>query len=176
MPLLRKIGNVCCTVLVGITLCLAVFLMGSRLLGYRVFTVISGSMEPEYAVGDLIYVKDTDPADVQVGMPITFVLDKNLTVATHRVVEVDTQNRVFYTKGDTNNTVDPPVRFDNLIGVPQFSVPLLGYVAQAIQTPPGSYITIAAVALLVAVVFWPNGFKLRKAAGNTVSEEGGSDV
>lgn len=165
MRLLRKVGNVAFTVVVTLTLCLAVFLMGSRLLGYRVYNVISGSMEPQYRVGDLIYVKEvTDPATVPVGSPITFVLDESLTVATHRVVAVDTENRIFYTKGDTNNTVDPPVRFENLIGVPQFSVPLLGYVADFIQTPPGSYITVAGMALLIAAVFLPDWIRKKKEA------------
>ena len=163
MPLIRKVKNVLFTVLVTLTLCLAVFLMGSRLLGYRVYNVISGSMEPQYCVGDMIYVKEvSDPAAVAVGTPITFVLDESLTVATHRVVAVDTENRIFYTKGDTNHTVDPPVRFENLIGVPQFSVPYLGYAADFIQTPPGSYITVAGMTVLVAAVFLPDLLRKKK--------------
>ena len=45
-------------------------------------------MEPTYHVGSLLYVKKIAPEAVQVGDPITFVLDENLTVVTHRVVEI----------------------------------------------------------------------------------------
>ena len=74
-PKVKKIWNIISTILVGIIVLCAVFLMGSRLLGFQVFNVISGSMEPTYNVGDLIYVKEVNPYDIEVGTPITFVLN-----------------------------------------------------------------------------------------------------
>lgn len=157
VKLLKKIWNVISTVLVVLIVLCAVFLMGSRLLGYQVFNVISGSMEPEYSVGDLIYVKEVDPYEIKVGDPITFVLNEDLVVATHRVVEIDAENQHFYTKGDANETADAsPVHFNNVIGVPQFGIPLLGYVSDFIQNPPGMYITIAVGVVLIIVVFLPD--------------------
>lgn len=157
VKLLKKIWNVISTALVVLIVLCAVFLMGSRLLGYQVFNVISGSMEPEYSVGDLIYVKEVDPYEIKVGDPITFVLNEDLVVATHRVVEIDAENQHFYTKGDANETADAsPVHFNNVIGVPQFGVPLLGYVSDFIQNPPGMYITIAVGVVLIIVVFLPD--------------------
>lgn len=154
---LKKIWSIVSSVLVAIVVICAIFLMGSRLLGYRVFTVISGSMEPSYSVGDLIYVKSVDPNTVKVGDPITFILNENLVVATHRVIKIDAENQYFYTKGDANETADAlPVHFNNLIGVPEFSIPKLGYVSDFIQNPPGMYITIAIVGALVIVVFFPD--------------------
>lgn len=154
---MKKIWNVVSSVLVGIFVIFAVFLMGSRLVGYQVFNVISGSMEPEYSVGDLLYVKKINPNDIKVGTPITFVLNEDLVVATHRVVEIDADNQYFYTKGDANETVDSaPVHFNNVIGVPKFSIPLLGYVSDFVQNPPGSYITIGVGAVLILAVFLPD--------------------
>lgn len=153
----KKIWNMVSTVLVVLVVLCAVFLMGSRLLGYRVFNVISGSMEPEYNVGDLIYVKAVDVNTIQVGDPITFLLNEDLVVATHRVVRIDGENKHFYTKGDANETEDAaPVHFNNVIGVPQFKVPLLGYVADYIQHPPGMYVVIAAGVVLILAVFLPD--------------------
>ena len=64
-----------------------------------------------------------DPYDVEVGQPITFVMNEDLVVATHRVVEIDKENQRFYTKGDANENVDgAPVHFNNLIGVPVYSI------------------------------------------------------
>ena len=151
------------TALVALVVVIAVFLAGSRLVGYRVFNVVSGSMEPTYSVGDLIYVKDVDPNQIEVGDPITFVLNENLVVATHRVVDIDRENQYFYTKGDANQTPDAsPVHFNNVIGVPKFSIPLLGYVSDYIQDPPGSYVAISAGALMILAVFLPDLFKKEK--------------
>ncbi len=173
---LKKIWNIGSTaVLILIVLC-AVFLMGSRIFGFRVFTVVSGSMEPTYSVGDLIYVKSVSPEEVKVGDPITFVLNEELVVATHRVVEIDKENQCFYTKGDANDAPDgDPVHFNNLIGVPAFSIPLLGYVSDFIQHPPGLYITIAAALLLAAAVFLPDLLVKKDNENKTVEDTTSTD-
>ena len=153
----KKIWDMVSTVLVVLVVIFAVFLMGSRLIGMQVFHVISPSMEPTYSVGDLIYVKTVDPDAVKVGDPITFVLNEDLVVATHRVVKVDSENRQFTTKGDANETEDAaPVHFNNLIGVPVFAIPLLGYVSAYIQSPPGMYVAIGLGIVLLAAVFLPD--------------------
>ena len=72
----KKIWDAVTTALVVLVVIFAVFLMGSRLVGLQVFNVISGSMEPTYSVGDLLYVKTVDPDSVKVGDPITFVLNE----------------------------------------------------------------------------------------------------
>ena len=154
---LKKIWDTVTTALVVLVVVFAVFLMGSRLVGLQVFNVISGSMEPTYSVGDLLYVKAVDPDSVKVGDPITFVLNEDLVVATHRVVEIDSENRRFTTKGDANESEDAnPVHFNNLIGVPVFSIPLLGYVSAYIQNPPGMYVAIVLGAGLLLAVFLPD--------------------
>ena len=153
----KKIWNILSSVLVVLVVLCAVFLMGSRLLGYRVYTVISGSMEPNYSVGDLLYVKTVDVNTIKVGDPITFVLNEDLVVATHRVVRVDAEHRRFYTQGDANDNEDAnPVHFNNVIGVPQFRIPKLGYVSDFVQNPPGMYITIGVGILLILLVFVPD--------------------
>jgi len=159
----KRIWDIVTSTLVALVVVFAVFLMGSRLLGLQVFHVISPSMEPTYSEGDLIYVKTVDPDSVKVGDPITFVLNQDLVVATHRVVAIDSENRQFTTKGDANETEDAaPVHFNNLIGVPIFAIPLLGYVSAYIQSPPGMYIAIALGAALLAAVFLPDLLKKKE--------------
>ena len=154
---IKKIWDTVTTVLVVLVVIFAVFLMGSRLMGMQVFNVISGSMEPTYSVGDLLYVKQVDPDSVKVGDPITFVLNEDLVVATHRVVKVDRENRLFTTKGDANENEDAaPVHFNNLVGVPVFAIPLLGYVSAYIQSPPGMYVAIGLGAALLLAVYLPD--------------------
>ena len=154
---LKKAWNIISGVLVALIVAFAVFLVGTRLMGFQVFNVISGSMEPTYRVGDLIYVKDVDVSEIEVGTPITFVLNEDLVVATHRVIEIDEEHQHFYTKGDANEAADAaPVHFNNVIGVPKFAIPYLGYVSDYIQNPPGMYIAVGVCAVLIIAVFVPD--------------------
>lgn len=155
---LKKAWDIASTVLVAIVVIFAVLLVGVRLFGIQVYAVTSGSMEPEYPVGCLIYVKPVDASKVKVGDVITFVLP-NETPATHRVIEIDSEKQQFTTKGDANDGEDAPVHFKNMIGKPIFHIPILGFVAHFIQHPPGMYIAIAAGAILLILVFLPDILK-----------------
>lgn len=160
---LKKIWNTITTILVILVVVLALLLVGARLIGLQVFTVLSGSMEPTYHTGSLIYVKEVDPFELEDGDVITFMLDED-TVATHRIVDVvpDEQDSTvvrFQTKGDANDAVDGSlVHYKNVIGSPVFTIPKLGYVANYIQNPPGTYIAISAGAILLLLVFLPDLF------------------
>ena len=158
MNRIKKIWDGVTTVLVAVVVILAVLLVGARLVGFQVFAVLSGSMEPTYHTGSLIYVKDVDYRDIEVGQVITFMLDED-TVATHRVIEVvpdETDASVirYRTKGDANEAEDGSlVHYKNVIGIPVFSIPRLGYLANYIQNPPGMYIAISVGAMFLLLVF-----------------------
>lgn len=149
------------TVCVIIVVLLAVALVGVRLVGFQVFAVLSGSMEPAYHVGSLIYVKEVDYKELKVGDPVTFMLNEN-TVATHRIIEIledenDPDTLRYFTKGDANDAPDgSSLHYKNIIGKPVFTIPYLGYVSHYIQNPPGTYIAIAAAAVVVALTFVPD--------------------
>ena len=162
----KLVWNIVSGILIAIVVVLVVMLVGVRLIGYQPYCVLSGSMEPTYRTGSLIYVKKADPQDIKVGDPITFVLDENLTVATHRVIEIDEADRHFYTKGDANEYPDAsPVHFNNLIGRPSFTIPYMGYVTNYIQNPPGRYIAIAAAAVILLLIFITDLFDDSKKKG-----------
>ena len=159
----KKIWNWLTTILVVLVVILAILLVGARLIGLQVFTVLSGSMEPTYHVGSLIYVKKVDPFQLKSGDVITFMLDED-TVATHRVADVipdeeDASVIRFRTKGDANEAEDGSlVHYRNVIGTPVFTIPKLGYLANYIQHPPGTYVAISAGAILLLLVFIPDLF------------------
>ena len=156
---LKSIGRIASTALVVLAVALAVALVGVRLLGFEVYTVLSGSMEPTYKTGSLIWVDKCEPEEVEVGDPITFVLNEDLDVATHRVIEIDAANSHFYTQGDANDSPDgSPVHFENLIGVPVFTVPCLGYFVSYIQSPPGCYVALIVAVAAFALMLIPELF------------------
>lgn len=157
----KKIWNVVTTVLVAAVVLLAVALVGVRLFGLQVYTVLSGSMEPAYPVGSLLYDKKVDPAALRPGDVITFMLDEE-TIVTHRIVEVvpdeeDSSVLRFRTKGDANAAEDGGlVHYKNVLGTPVLTIPKLGYFADFIQHPPGLYLAVAFGAVLLLLTFLPD--------------------
>lgn len=125
------------------------------ILGYRYYDVLTGSMEPAYSVGDLIFVKITDPEDINVGDPITFnpggTEDSYLT---HRVVEKlenyqGTETTCFKTRGDANDSDDPFIIDESrVIGVVKFRIPFVGYIALFAQN---YYIPLIAFIILFSI-------------------------
>lgn len=169
---LKKSLNIVSTVLVVVAVALAFLLVGARLVGLQVFSVLSGSMEPTYHVGSVIYVKSVDYTQLQEGDVITFMMDEN-TVATHRIAgivpdEEDPSVLRYRTKGDANDAEDGTlVHYKNVVGTPVFSIPYLGYVANYIQNPPGTYIAISGGALLLLLMFLPDLFAEEKKSGKS---------
>ncbi len=173
----KKVWNWISGVFVAVVVLLAVALVGVRLIQLKPFVVLSGSMEPEYHVGSLIYVKSVDYKTLQVGDDITYMLDKD-TVVTHRIIEVlvdeeDPETLRYFTQGIANEVPDATsVHYKNIIGKPVFTIPYLGYVSNYIQNPPGMYIAIAAGAILILLVFLPDLFEDDKKKKVTEKEEG----
>ena len=157
------------TMTVIVIVLFAALLGGSRLLGMRPYAVLSGSMEPAYHTGSLIYVKKAVPEDLTEGTVITFMADQD-TVVTHRIVEVvpdadDPEILRFRTKGDANDVADGNlVHENNVIGTPVFSIPYLGFLSNKISTPPGLYIAVGVCVFIIAMTVFPDGEKGKKTA------------
>jgi signal peptidase len=177
--MIKKLWSALSTLLVILVVILAILLVGIRLIGLRPYVVLSGSMEPTYHVGSLIYVKEVDYKQLKVGDPITYMLNEN-TVVTHRIIQViadesDPDTLRYFTQGDANAVADgTSVHYKNIIGKPVFSVPYLGYVSHFIQHPPGTYIAIAAGAALILLVFLPDVFPSEKDEEPAKGERGKS--
>lgn len=94
-----------------------------KVFGITPVVVLSGSMEPTYSVGDLLYYKKVD-RELEVGDVITYRLDDALV--THRIVDI--QGSEYITQGDANEARDlNPVLQDSIVGIPVFSIPMIGY-------------------------------------------------
>lgn len=160
----------------GAVAVLAVLMGGVRLIGLRPFVVLSGSMEPVYQTGALLYVKQVDPFALQAGDVITYMVNED-TVVTHRVVAVvpdeeDSSVIRFRTKGDANEFEDGTlVHYKNVLGTPVFSVPCLGYLAGYISKPPGLYIGVTALCILIVLLFAPDLLRAADRADRRAAEK-----
>ena len=161
---IKKIVNLITTIFTIIVVIFAILLVGVRVVGIQPYCVLSGSMEPNYPVGSLVYVKACDPFTLQKNDVVTFMVSDSM-VATHRIVDIhldeeDSKVVRFTTKGDANTSNDGELlHSNNIIGKVVFSIPLLGFIADFIQHPPGLYIAIAFIAILIILGFIPNSTK-----------------
>lgn len=154
MNKIAKVLKISSSILMTLVVILAFLLVGMRVLGFQIYTILSPSMAPKYPTGAIIYVKKVDTADLKAGDVITYQFTPTMT-ATHRIIEVvpDEQNPggvCYRTKGDNrpepdNGTVSP----DRVLGKVVFGIPLLGFLANFVQSPPGIYVAIAFAGVLM---------------------------
>lgn len=102
--------------------------------GYKPVVVLSGSMEPAFPVGSILYYQPTAFENIAVGDAITFRLGED-SLATHRVVGINEEDQSFVTKGDNNPTEDAnPVEFENVAGKAlPFAIPFAGHLVAHTQ-------------------------------------------
>lgn len=150
---MRKCLNVTLCLLTAAVFVILISFMIPVVMGYKPFAIISGSMEPKYHVGSVVFAVDTEPEDIHRGDCITYAAGD--ATATHRVLEVRKDERVFITRGDANKIQDKPVPFSKLIGrTSDFSIPLLGYAAVFMKEPAaklGAAVLLAVLAVISAV-------------------------
>ena len=152
---MKTASRILSTILIVILFAVVAMFAVPRIFGVHIYSVLSGSMEPSYHVGDLIYTVPQDMEDIEVGDTITFMINKDGMVATHRVVDIDEENQRFYTKGDANQSMDgSPVHYNNIVGTVEFRIPVAGYAAGFLSETPGKIIgvTIAAALLVLSVL------------------------
>lgn len=86
-----------------------------RLMGYEIYNVVSGSMEPEIPIGSILYVEKIPPEEIREDDVIAFW--SNDSVIAHRVVKNKIVEGTFTTKGDANAEEDMnDVEYGALIG------------------------------------------------------------
>ncbi len=122
------------------------------------YTIVSGSMEPNINVYDVVVDKRVDsPIEIKPGDVITFTSTATLTrgvIITHRVVDVIEEDGkyLYKTKGDNNLSPDSaPAEFDYIIGKVIFRIPALGRIQSFIGTQAGWLLVIVIPALFVII-------------------------
>lgn len=112
---------------------------------YRPLVVLSGSMEPTFKTGSIIYYKVVKQEEIKAGDIITFRI--NDTFVSHRVNSID--NYLYETKGDANNTVDAlKIKYSDIVGKDaNFCIPLLGYYVKYIND--NMYLLVIVAIILV---------------------------
>lgn len=148
--MLKKLLNATGIVLLVLLIALVLPLTLPKLFGYRLYNVLTPSMEPAIPVNSVIYAKSVDPDSLEVGDVIVFLIAGGLdTVETHRIVAVDRTEKAFVTKGDANLSEDQNrVLYSGVIGKVVCHIPFYGSFAEWLHSTRG----IAVCSVLFAAV------------------------
>lgn len=115
---------------------------------YRMFTVISGSMEPKYKIGDVLISKEVDPSTIKVGDAVSYLGtagDFKDKVITHEVVSIKNDEDgkyLFQTKGLANLFEDPTISESQIYGVVIYRSIILSIIYRIVGTTIGFYLFI----------------------------------
>lgn len=120
------------------------------LFGIKQYVVMTGSMEPNYNIGDLIVVKHVKQDEIKIDDVITFDVGNDRDTISHRVIDTKEQdgNIQYQTKGDNNNAPDTElVDYDQIQGKVIFKISKFGMILTELTTGTGA-IVIVAIAIL----------------------------
>ena len=134
-----------------IAICLPLSL--KNFMDYRLYDVVSPSMEPEIPVGSLIVVKELEPEELKEGDIIAFMVEGS--VVTHRVTENHVVEGEFVTKGDANDIEDfSAVPYEMVIGRVEYHFKMLGQLMELLTTIPGKMLmfVIAACGVMLNIL------------------------
>jgi signal peptidase I len=127
-----------------------------RVVGWVPYTVLTGSMQPSIAPGDVVLDKPVQPQKLRAGDVVTFPDPANKKrMITHRVRRVDAtaQTVRVITRGDANNQDERwSAPADGRVGRVEARVPMVGHVLQRIHSPFGRMLLLVVPALLLAIV------------------------
>lgn len=114
--------------------------------GYALLEVVSGSMEPEIHLGDMIII-NTNAQNYRRGDVITY-RDNSGALVTHRIISIDEKQVI--TKGDSNNTEDNPITKDQIIGKALYKIYHAGIIISSFKSPV-TLVMILIIGILVCI-------------------------
>lgn len=172
--IIKFVKTVLTTFIVILALMIAIQRLSNNRLtlgGYQIFTIVSGSMEPKYDVGDMLIAKSAKPENLKIGDDIVYKGEKSELkdkIITHQIIDItkDELGNYNYTlKGIANDTSDPIVHQDQIFGKIVYKSIILSWMSKLISNNYGFYFFIfvpLAVLIFVDVVDEVNFQKRRK--------------
>lgn len=127
-------------------------------LGIKTYVIISGSMEPNINIGDIVITKDKEK-DLQIGDIISY--RKGHSVITHRITQINKNENgdiTYKTKGDNNNTEDSEeIANEDIEGKVVKIIPKLGKASLVLQNK-----VIIIVVLIILYMYISKNYKRNK--------------
>lgn len=145
-----------CWALAGALLAAVLAVVAPYAAGGRSYTVLSGSMEPQIATGDVVGEQRISPAQMRSGDIVTFQdPDRPGRMITHRVRSVREREGNFdvVTKGDANDTTERwSIAADGQLGRVRYRVGHVGYALVFLRGPAGILLLVVLPAVALGAI------------------------
>lgn len=124
--------------------------------GIKIFTVVTGSMNPEYKVGDMLISKEIDPQTIKIGDNVVYKGEKGDMeglIITHQVISIREENGTYYftTKGLANEIEDPEISEEQIYGKIVYKMKFLSVLSKIMLNVYAYYFLATIMGLLVSV-------------------------
>lgn len=147
----RSIARIILFVVISIIIGLKLYSWNARTLignkmpmpfGYGFSVVLSGSMEPELKVNDLVIIKKQKSYQSD---DIIVYQDDDLLVI-HRLIEINGENAI--TKGDANEVNDPEISTAQIKGKMVMHIHFFGCIVQFIKSTIGTFLVLLGAVIM----------------------------
>ena len=157
--LLGKVGGVLSTLLVVTEILVILFIVITKmsgdtpgLFGYRMYVIVSPSMEPQIKVGDIIISKEYTGGELAVGDVVTYE-GKSGDVAgkiiTHEIISIDGDHVI--TKGTANLSADPVICREDILAVMKYQPAVLSAI-YGVLTSTAGFVCLLLLPLAAVIV------------------------
>ena len=124
--------------------------------GMRIFNVATGSMYPEYKIGDIIVTKETPVSDINVGDNVTYLGEKYDfagLIVTHKVVDTEAKDGevIFTTKGVASEIEDPKITYSQIYGKVIYRTVVLSYLSKLLTNKYAYYIIFMVIGVITSI-------------------------
>ena len=164
--IIRILGNIVFAVLLVIVLLIFFLIIQGKLsgdipsiFGYRLYVVLTGSMDPSIPAGSLAVVEKSDADQLALRDVITYRDFDSGKLITHRIVGINNKDGQlqFTTRGDANDTDDfNPVKATDIVGQVRFSIPLIGSLMEFARSKTGLLVFLIIPGVIIVI------YELRK--------------
>lgn len=132
----------------------------AELFGYRLYYVVSDSMTPELAVGDVILSRSAEGQTIEIGDVVTYigqVGSQKGKIITHKVVEAPYTGEDGATYIRTQGVkagapLDAPIKIEYVNGIMVKRLAVTGAILRFVMKPVG-FITVIAVPLMLLILY-----------------------
>jgi signal peptidase len=177
-PTLRTVANVFAVLLlIAVVAPFVVYAVPETVGADHSFVVLTASMTPAIAPGDVVIVADRDPRTIRTGDVITFTRGTSEVPVTHRVTAImgESGSLAFETQGDANDAPDAAlVPAANVVGTVILTIPYIGYVVQFTNSPYGFVaLVVLPLGLFVINELW--SLYRRRSPSDGIDDSEGND-
>ena len=182
LKVLYQIFMVLCALLIVIIVFQKITDNNKSVAGYRIFRVVTGSMVPEYDIGEVVISKEMAPEAIEVGDDIVYLGEfgeYSGKIIMHKVTQIDVDengNRTFHAKGLYSGSIeDPQIKADQIYGVVKLKSGILTLLYRLATSIYSSFIIVTILVLNVLISFKFPGNKRVQQLDEDVEEDEDED-